>query len=154
MELNAFGDWWFIYELSMNCEPNHPKSSYVHKDRNGKLSAGPVWDFDYWTFMPINTNRFGIIEAIYYDRLFQDPEFVKIVKKRWQTLKPKFKSVPNKMRSQASIIRHSERFNHELWPIWITVNDDVDLSFKDAVNRMINAYESKLSWLDQRIQGL
>lgn len=154
MDLNSFVDWWFIYELSMNSEPNHPKSSYVHKDRNGKLSAGPVWDFDYWTFMPINTNRFGIIEAIYYDRLFQDPEFVKIVKKRWQTLKPKFKSVPNKIRSQASIIRHSERFNHELWPIWITVNDDVDLSFKDAVNRMINAYESKLSWLDQRIQGL
>lgn len=154
IDLSSFADWWFVYELSMNSEPGWPKSSYMYKDRNQKLFAGPVWDFDWGTFMPERSNEYMIKGAIYYDRLFEDPEFVKIVKNRWQILKPQFESVPNTIRSQANKIRHSEWINHELWPISSIVNGDEYMSFKDAVNRMINAYELKLSWLDQQIKGL
>jgi len=50
MDLYSFADWRIVNELTMNWEPNHPKSTYLYKDVKGKLTAGPVWDFDWKTF--------------------------------------------------------------------------------------------------------
>jgi len=47
IDVNSFIDWWLVHELTHNGEPGWPKSSYMHKDKNDKLVAGPVWDFDY-----------------------------------------------------------------------------------------------------------
>lgn len=60
-------------------------SSYFHKPRNGKLIAGPVWDFDRtmgsrdgrdedpdsW----LQGNGNGFFTALWWGRLFEDPEF-------------------------------------------------------------------------------
>jgi hypothetical protein len=70
IDVDSFIDWWFVQELTQNSEPNHPKSSYMHKDRLGKLIAGPVWDFDWGTFKP-NVTRFLDNTAIYYSALFR-----------------------------------------------------------------------------------
>ena len=50
VDINSVIDWWFIHELAMNDEFKHPKSVYMYIDGAGKLSAGPVWDFDYQTY--------------------------------------------------------------------------------------------------------
>lgn len=50
LDINSVIDWWFIHELAMNDEFKHPKSVYMYIDGDGKLSAGPVWDFDYQTY--------------------------------------------------------------------------------------------------------
>ena len=50
LDINSVIDWWFIHELAMNDEFKHPKSVYMYIDGAGKLSAGPVWDFDYQTY--------------------------------------------------------------------------------------------------------
>ena len=49
MNMESFVDWWIVHELMMNNEYKHPKSAYIHMDGNGKLVAGPCWDFDYQT---------------------------------------------------------------------------------------------------------
>ena len=150
MDLESFVDWWFVHELAENGEPGWPKSSYMYKDRLGKLTAGPVWDFDYATFIPDRFSYF-IINALYYNRLFQDPEFVGLVKERWKLLKPAFMLVPDKIRSEAMSLRYSEMFNHELWPIYSRVNGDELMSYREAVDRIILAYQRKLDWLDKQI---
>ena len=43
-------DQFLIWELTMNREYGDPGSVYMFMDGNGKLSAGPVWDFDRGTF--------------------------------------------------------------------------------------------------------
>jgi len=154
MDLESFADWWFVYELSMNGEAGWPKSCYMHKDRGGKLIAGPVWDFDWGTFTPEGANAYYIKEAIYYNQLFKDPKFVEIVKNRWNIHKAKFDKISSTMRQQAKKIRHSERFNHALWPVTSTVNGDEDMTFDAAVERMINSYQTKLEWMDQQIKEL
>jgi hypothetical protein len=58
IDIDTYIDWWLVHELAFNGEPNHPKSTYMHKDRNGKLKAGPVWDFD-WAYGSYE-NRDGI----------------------------------------------------------------------------------------------
>lgn len=89
----------------MNIEPNHPKSSYVHKDRLGKLKAGPVWDFDWYTYVPSKSNSYQIKNAIYYGRLFEDPLFVTEVKNRWALYKTSFESIPSYVDTVAARIK-------------------------------------------------
>lgn len=44
-----FVNYMIVYNLSLNRVINHPKSTYMHKHRDGKYKMGPVWDFD-WAF--------------------------------------------------------------------------------------------------------
>jgi|GEM_PF-311501 len=70
-------------------------SAFFYKDRNSKICAGPIWDFD----RSLNTtdNRddnpssWGNIEYFFsrdwWGRLFQDPDFVMAWVDRWQALR-------------------------------------------------------------------
>ena len=63
MDLTSFVDFLLIQELTMNGELAHPKSCHSYIE-DGKLYAGPVWDFDWQTFPNIN-----IINQ-YYDNAY------------------------------------------------------------------------------------
>lgn len=45
IDVPSFIDFMLINELASNADA-YQYSTYFHKDRNGKLRAGPVWDFD------------------------------------------------------------------------------------------------------------
>ena len=158
MDIGSFVDWWFVYELTMNGEPGHPKSSYVHKDRLGKLKAGPVWDFDWHTFIPSEASSYTIKNAIYYSRLFNDPIFVSEIQTRWALYKSNFDAIPDYIRAVAAQIKKSNEIDYIMWPLtahgYGVINGDQDMSFDDAVDRLINAYTAKLHWLDQQINNM
>lgn len=63
MDLTSFVDFLLIQELMMNGELKHPKSCYTYIS-NGKLYAGPIWDFD-WQTIP----NISVIES-YYDNAY------------------------------------------------------------------------------------
>lgn len=153
LDVNSFIDWWLVHELAQNSEPNHPKSSYMNKDRSGKLKAGPVWDFDWGTFMP-GENGLLNKNAIWYGRLFKDPVFVAGVKQRWTVLKPKFESILQFIDIQSAMIKKSAEVNSRMWPIRQNVNGDEAMSFDDAVKRLRQAYANRLQQVDVAIQGL
>lgn len=154
LDVNSFIDWWLVHELTQNSEPNHPKSSYMHKDRSGKLKAGPVWDFDWGTFTPAKNDGLRNKDAIWYGRLFQDPAFVAEVQQRWTALKPKFESILQFIDMQAGMIKESAEVNSRMWPIGQTVNGDEALSFDDAVKRLRQTYHNRIQTLDAAIRGL
>ena len=54
MDLASFVDFWLIQELMMNSETSHPKSCYSYIN-NGKMYAGPLWDFD-WNTLPVSSS--------------------------------------------------------------------------------------------------
>ncbi len=54
MDLSSFVDFWLIQELMMNSETAHPKSCYSYIN-NGKIYAGPLWDFD-WNTLPTSSS--------------------------------------------------------------------------------------------------
>lgn len=153
LDINSFIDWWFIHELTLNGEPLHPKSSYMYKDRNAKLKAGPVWDFDWGTFRPLG--GYCVKNAIWYSLLFKDPVFVQTVKVRWKNFKGSFENIIPFIDKQASLIKKSSDVNIKMWPIdYLLVNGDESLSFDEAVERMKNAYRERLDWLDAAINAL
>lgn len=154
LDVDSFIDYWFVYELTGNWEPQHPKSVYMHKDRGGVLKAGPVWDFDWETFVPYKTTTFATKEALYYKRLFEDRSFVARVKERWEMFKPRFEGVVQFIDSEASRLAVSGGLNDTMWKITMVVNGDEDLSYSAAVTRLKNTYAQKVRWLDEQIKGM
>ena len=51
LDINSVIDYFLIQELTFNDEYKHPKSVYMLIDGEGPLTAGPVWDFDWQTFV-------------------------------------------------------------------------------------------------------
>lgn len=152
IDLQSFVDWWIVYELAQNWEPNHPKSCYMHKDINGKIKAGPVWDFDWGTYYPQTWYWFTIIDALYYKPLFKDAKFRALAKERWNALKNKLATIPEFIDQTAEHIAVSEASNHKLWPIDSANNGDEQLSFPDAVERLKKAYLGKFEYMDKEIK--
>ena len=146
LDIDSHIDWWLVQELTRNWEPNHPRSTFMYKDKGGKLYTGPVWDFDWNTFIPSTgyTNR----NAMYYGRLFQDKAFDKRVKERWEMFKSNFDEIPAYIDSIAAYIAPSEKLNHTMWPIGQDVNHDEALSFEEAVKLMKDTYIKKVQWFD------
>lgn len=52
IDIESFIDYFLVSEVSRNND-GFKKSRYFHKDKNGKIFAGPVWDFD-WAWKNIN----------------------------------------------------------------------------------------------------
>ncbi len=152
IDVNTFVDWWFVYELTQNEEPNHPKSSYMYKDRNGKLKAGPVWDFDF-SFFSLRSSKFHIKDAIWYNRLFLDPDFVMLVRQKWQRSKSRFEAVADFIDQQSAFIKSSAVANGIQWPITIQGTGDEHLSFDDAVARLKSIYLQRIMWMDEAIKS-
>lgn len=52
IDVESFIDYFIVNEISRNND-GFKKSRYFHKDKSGKIKAGPVWDFD-WAWKNIN----------------------------------------------------------------------------------------------------
>ncbi len=95
IDVPSFVDFMISNELASNAD-GYQISTYFHKDRNGKLRAGPIWDFnltygndlflwgfdrshfDVWQFA--NGDNEG---AKFWTDLFNNPEFKCYLSKRW-----------------------------------------------------------------------
>ena len=161
IDLDSFCDWYLVHELCYNMEPNHPKSCFFHW-REGKMYAGPVWDFDWCTFTPGHSSL-DAKNCLWYSRLFTSKTFTSRLKERWATLKPEFESLGDYIDEQADIIRASEEVNHRMWPCYPhpysedgsrMVNHDEQLTFQQAVDRMKDALTDRISAMDTKIAAL
>ncbi len=154
LDLDSICDWFLVNEVFCNNEPKFPKSTfYLYKE--GKLHAGPVWDFDYGTFTPDNHNL-TLKSTLYYYQLWTNPEFKNHLLHRWEIIKSIFKGLGPYIDQQANLIREAEARNHEMWPCYPNpssetgdgkVNGDENLTFDQAIERMKTS-------LTQRIQDV
>lgn len=161
IDMDSFCDYYLLYEICGNVEPRHPKSSFFYI-RNGRMYAGPVWDFDWGTFVP-NRHNLMIQNAVYYHQLMPQPDFKEHLKNRWAVLKPQFESIGDYIDARANLIRKEEPLNHAKWPCYPNdlaesdtkmVNGDEQMSFDGAVERMKEAIQQRISDLDPQIRGL
>ena len=159
IDCDSWVDWWLVNELAQNGDVNQPKSIYISKDVGGKLVAGPVWDFDWGTFIPVEFNP--SVEKInyscrgpkfYLNRIcIEDPQFRALAKEHWMRFRSALAEIPAYIDSLAATLVASDAINIAMWPIDRTTNQDVTLSFADAVARLKQAYTEKYQWLDNII---
>ena len=113
LDVDSFIDWWFVHELTGNIEPLHPKSTYMYKDRLGKMHAGPVWDFD-WAGATSSTS-FVIKNTIYYDRLFKDEDFCAKVEELLDSENLTQSKIENKIEEMREQISSSVALDRLVW---------------------------------------
>lgn len=150
-----------VNELMGNQEIKHPKSFYIHKPRGGKLTAGPVWDFDYGTLTLADAERWMVREtSMWYSRLFLSRAVRKQARERWEALYPFFATVPDYIEAQRDYISDSARRNQDRWPEIdisgeevLMPNGDELLAFDEAIDRLKASYSMRLAWLDAQIRS-
>lgn len=151
IDLDSFIDYWLVYELTGTGEPTHPKSVYMYKDRGGKVHAGPVWDFDYFTFQPYYNNWLINMNAVWNDRIINDPATLPVIKERWNASREKYRTIAAEIDRQYESIKESAEYNATLWPLDLNVNRDDALSVEEAVARIKGYYETKFEYMDSYI---
>jgi len=89
MEVDTFIDFFWMVEITKQVD-SYVFSTYMHKDRNGKLKMGPVWDFNIafgnpgWYYVGLG----GSSEInVWYTRLRQDAEYNLKCADRWFELR-------------------------------------------------------------------
>ncbi len=98
IDVPSFINFIIINELASNAD-GYMYSTFFHKDRNGKLRAGPIWDFDLtygndlflWGYNRSKTNIWQLSNgendgARFWKELFNNPVFRCYVTKRWNEL--------------------------------------------------------------------
>ncbi len=152
VDMNTLIDWYLLNEAIYNPELSHPKSSYMHKDKNGKLHMGPAWDHDWETFTPHSSLKNN--NTMWFGALFRIPEFKQMVKERWNKLKGPFASIVTYIEDTREEIRASWEYNYTLWPkISNGVNGDTSLGYDDAVNRLKSSFINRLNSLNSIINA-
>jgi hypothetical protein len=165
IDVDSFVDYHWLIEMSKNVDA-HWFSQFFHKDRGGKLKAVPVWDWDaafgnagYLFGKRTNGWRWEQVKGSYYawyDRLFEDEEFLQRYIDRWSELRRTVFATSN-------ILARIDELATDLAPAavrnyqrWYPANDATDTNrspsnrFQNEVTRMKTWIEGRLAWIDSQ----
>ncbi|MBO5876628.1 MAG: CotH kinase family protein [Bacteroidales bacterium] len=182
LDINSVIDQMLIWELTMNREYGDPRSVYYFMDGNGKLSAGPVWDFDRGTFQnPDRAEDLGNTSSyrkkpynewmywrsaesdsdsyIWYRQLAKDPTFVATVQARWAVIYPQLKFVSGQIREYGRTMRASFESDSGMWPttesaIHAYKSDFKDWSGDEDINDWDELIENFVTVYEARLEGM
>ena len=163
IDVNSFVDWYLINELAKNNDAHLYASCYFHKDRDGKLKAGPLWDFDIG-FGNINYNGndkedgYWVETSFYFNRLFQDSSFIKKVQARWSQIRPIIESIPSLLSLASNQLVQSGAINRNFqqWPILGTYvwpnSSPYPNKYSGEILRLTDWIKQRTNWLNINLQ--
>jgi hypothetical protein len=138
-------------------------SVFFHKDRNGKLKAGPVWDYDLSFGNQVYEYAYHVDKWVWermgqqytwFRRLFDDPDFVQAYIDRWPHLRSTVFATSNVLAlidRFAAEIREPVKRNYERWPTLgerIAGNAFADPTWEASVDRLKTWISNRLEWID------
>ena len=165
LDVDAFIDQHWLIEMSKNID-GFRYSAYVHKDRGGKLRAGPAWD---WNLSFGNANYYDgsdptgwytqvlrESEICWFRRLSEDPEFMQRAIDRWGELRAGVLStsrVLSRVDELAAQLKEAQARNFRRWPIMgrrVHPNDFVGDTYEEEIKWMKQWIQRRLSWMDSQ----
>ncbi|MGB2863042.1 MAG: CotH kinase family protein, partial [Sedimentisphaerales bacterium] len=153
----SFIDHNLLNMLAMNVDALR-LSTHLHKTRNGKLEMGPLWDFDRsldstdgrdnnpesWHGTGDGTDY---LNYIWWDRLFEDPDFWQKYIDRWFELRRGHFSTENintLIDSMANELKEAQVRNFNRWP---NVSPRFG-SFQGEINHLKDWLATRTAWID------
>ncbi len=154
MDMNSFIDYGFVQSLASNNGLSEQKSVFAYKKPDGKLFAGPVWDFEYYSFNNDSLPLFT--EFLWYKYLKDDTDFHNDIKDRWERYRPKVEAgIYSYIDSMAGVISSGVQNGDRIYPYGIyrpsSQNNDDDMDFDDAVAGMKAFLKERIEWIDREI---
>ncbi len=156
INMPSFIDYMIIEELSSNVDA-YQYSTFFHKDRNGKLRAGPLWDNDltygndlyFWGFDRCWTNVWQFSNgdnegSAFWKSLFNNKVFRCYMSKRWNELtrpgQPLNLSVMESFIDQtAAIISEAVERDNSRWGI--------SKDFPQCISGIKNFLAKRIDWM-------
>lgn len=153
IDIPSFVDFMIIAELSSNVDV-YQLSTFFHKDRKGKLRAGPVWDFnltfghdefgyrsryDVWQFDNQDNNG-----PRFWKDLFDTDEFKCYFAKRWFEV-----TAEGNFMSYSALCDRMDEIE-----AWITEAVGRDNQRWSKMTQHVSEVQSMKTWIQQRINWL
>lgn len=160
LDTATFVDWYLVNELMMNQDARDWSSIWSYKDRDGKLSRGPLWDFDISSGNAnygANTDPRGwwIRYGPWYGRLFEDPAFAQAVRARWNELKAdQIDTLLAFIDAEVAGMGDAPANNFQRWPILaghVWPNGVVTGSYEGEVAYFKDWLIQRIAWLDANL---
>ena len=154
-------NYYMVQEVVKNVDGNLRFGASFSKPRGGKLTFGPVWDFDL-ALGNVNYNGADLVDGWYsrqaqwYTRLFQDPGFKARYKERWAEMKRAgtIDSLQNLVFSRANYLSVVQKRNFERWPIlgtYVWPNRVVTGSYDGETIALKGWLLDRVRWMDAEI---
>lgn len=161
IDITSVADFLIVHLLTDNEEPNHPKSTYIHKAPTGKFTMGPIWDFD-WAYgyeggphfnsatrpffwMSNNPLSSG---TRFFSKFLDDPAFVTLLKQKWTSYKTD--SLSNLIQFVEGYAVQIESSKNEDYKVWQTG----DRAFMNDAEKLRNWLIQRAAYIDSYLQSL
>jgi hypothetical protein len=166
IDVDSFIDHHIIVELTKNID-GFRLSTYMFKDRNGKLNMGPVWDYnlslgnaDYLQgWMPTGWyySQLGDGDYPWWRRLFEDPAFRLRYADRWFEWRENILSTSQLLKDiydTAALLNEAQVRNFNRWRIlgrYVWPNWYIARTYSEEIDWMSNWLEQRLYWMGSQI---
>ena len=168
INLESFVDYYIINEFTLNRDAGL-YSTYCYRDPRGKLTMGPVWDFNNCFdnhFDPTPTDRLVVAGNNWFLQLTQDRVFVDTVLWRYGELRKTVLADDRLLRMIDEITAYlgpAIGRNNRRWPEMYTTGQlwpaedgtDRDLySYEEAIGQLKSSIVARGRFLDENLAGL
>jgi hypothetical protein len=164
----SFADQLIIHELTRNMDA-YVRSQYFYKEREGKIVAGPLWDYDLtmdvggffknrdiqgWQYME-NAVRNGVNND-WFQKLMTDPAFTARVAARWKQLRQGLLSdaqVDARINALTAGLANAAARNFQRWNILTSAMvgpfvTPTQSTWQAQVDNMRTWLKARMAWLD------
>ena len=162
IDLDSFIDWYLISEISKNVDSRWYSSIYLNVIPGEKIKMGPLWDFDL-AFGNTDYSDTQFYEGWWvrfnpwYERLFEDPYFIQMVKDRFVFFKNNEGLIIEKIDSYAEQLKWAQAENDNKWETigrYVWPNPVVYDTYQEEVNHLKNWYQDRMDWLEEALNEL
>ena len=157
VDLDSAAKYWLVQQLCENGDAYRTDSTYLYKQRNGKLYWGPLWDFDITCDPATYDGSLNSISMTWLNHLrANDPEFREAVVRAWGELEPILDEVTKDgglIDQYADEVRASWEQDNQLWHADDSAeSSDLDtqvIELKHYINRKREAINGSLDQLGE-----
>lgn len=166
VDMEELADFYLINEFMRNSDAFW-SSTYVYRPRGGKITFGPLWDFDLSSGnddgVSNGTNNWcpqgwfvRWASSDYIEPLLGDPAFQKLIEARWQFLSSRLPAVFDFIDQASGTMAQAQARNfavwdvtRHVWPNWIVMG-----SYQGEVEYLKAWLEARRDWMNARIASL
>ncbi len=159
IDIPSFVDFMILNEFASNVDA-YQYSTYFHKDRNGKLRAGPIWDFNLCYGNDVFGTRSGSsvwqfnngdnVGASFWKNLYLNATFKCYFTKRWLEVSAadqplNYTVLSNRIDQLVQLISEAEEREQAKWN---TIGD-----FAEKISSLKTWLQDRTSWLNYRLSN-
>ena len=154
IDVDSFLDYQLLQELAKNNDAYHA-SIYMYLPRGGKLTMGPLWDFNWaynftgsvegWRSDDMNQYPNG---ALWFDRLHEDPQYLMRYYDRWAELREGLLSTDALMERIDQIGVELDEAGPRDMARW------GGGTYQNQIDAMKNWGAGRVAWMDSQLGGV